>query len=87
MVHKYACRQRPLFGMSAPVRGANAQAAWGSNHTGPRSCPAVKRTSASRAAARRRSRAMVGSVPPFFDALDLVGCHVRTPAQVGDAEA
>jgi hypothetical protein len=30
---------------------------------------------------------MVGSVPPFFDALDLVGCHVRTPAQVGDAEA
>ena len=42
----------------------SGQAAWGSNHTEPRSCPAVRRTSASRAAARRRSRAMVGSVPP-----------------------
>src|SRR5208282_1921648 len=40
------------------------QAPWGSNHTEPRSCPAVRCTPESRAAARRRSRAMVGSVPP-----------------------
>ena len=40
------------------------KAAWVSNQTEPRSCPPVRRTSALRAAARRRRRGMVGSVPP-----------------------
>jgi hypothetical protein len=40
------------------------QAAWASKPADPRSSPTVMRTSAARAAARRRSRVTVGSVPP-----------------------
>src|SRR5512135_1010120 len=49
--------------------------------TEPRSCPAVRRTSESRAAAGRGSRAMVG----FYDALDFIDGQFSPPGQVGDA--
>jgi hypothetical protein len=46
------------------VERQGSQAAWVSKPTEPKSWPGVRRTSASRAAARRRSSATVGSVPP-----------------------
>ena len=62
------------------------QAARVSNQTEPRSWPAVRRTSASSAAARRRSRATVGSVPPSsMHSISSVVCGA--PGQVGDAQA
>ena len=54
--------RRGAAGIAARAR--RCQAAWVSNQTEPRSWPAVRWTSALRAAARRRSRGMVGSVPP-----------------------
>ena len=64
-----------------PVRRCS-QAAWVSKPTEPGPWPGVRRTSASRAAARRRSSAMVGSVPPSS-----IPAHLVDPLEVAVGQA
>ena len=77
--------RRGAAGIAARAR--RCQAAWVSNQTEPRSWPAVRWTSALRAAARRRSRGDGGLGAAFLDALDIVLGEGGPQGQFGDGQA
>jgi hypothetical protein len=77
--------RRGAAGIAARAR--RCQAAWVSNQTEPRSWPAVRWTSALRAAARRRSRGDGGLGAAFLDALDVVLGEGGPQGQFGDGQA
>jgi len=66
---------------------AKAQVACGSNHTDPRSWPCSQAYVGIQCGGQAPQQGNGGLGAALFDALDLVGRHLRAPGQVSDAEA